>query len=83
MQRRLVEAPSTDSPTSSYPPAIFTPVRLGTSGGGLQNHLPFEVLALGQFLSEFAAFLGVPICVNYVVEAYNIWPLQASVTMDR
>jgi hypothetical protein len=64
-------------------PAIFMPVGLGIIGGGLQNHLPFEVLALGQFLSEFAAFLAVHICVNYAVEAYTTWPLQASVTMNR
>ena len=40
------------------------------------------VLALALFLVNFSAFLSVPICVNYAVECFKAWALEASVAMN-
>ena len=40
------------------------------------------VLALGQFLTQFASQLSVPVCVNYVVECFIESPVEVAIAMN-
>lgn len=40
------------------------------------------LLALAQFLTQFSAQLGVPICVNYAVESFLNYPIATAIAMN-
>ncbi|MCJ1311613.1 hypothetical protein MMC25_005286 [Agyrium rufum] len=66
---------------SLFLPALLMPIGLGIFGAGVQHHLHYMVLALGAFLVEVSALLCVPICINYVVECFVGYTMEAAVTM--
>ena len=44
-------------------------------------HLHYMVLALGVFLTNYAALLTVPVCINYAVESFNSYAMEAAIIM--
>ncbi|MCJ1359763.1 MAG: hypothetical protein MMC33_009765 [Icmadophila ericetorum] len=58
------------------------PVGLGLFGAGLQYHLHYMVLALGTFLTIFAAIYSIPITINYITECFPDYPLEVAVCMN-
>ncbi|KAJ5818912.1 hypothetical protein N7474_004503 [Penicillium riverlandense] len=52
-------------------PALLLPIGLGLFGAGLQYHLHYMVLALGQFLLNFSEIAIVPVIFTYVAECFT------------
>ena len=63
-------------------PALISPLGLGIFGAGLQYHLHFMVLSLGNFLVVFSATLSVPVCTNYVVECFVSSSNEVAISMN-
>ena len=47
----------------------------------LRYHLHYMALALGVFLTNAAALLIVPVCINYAVESFNSYAMKAAIIM--
>lgn len=63
-------------------PGIILPIGLGIYGAALEYHLHYMVLALGQFLVQLSSQLSIPICVNYVTEAFVSSPIEVAIAMN-
>jgi hypothetical protein len=64
------------------PGLIFIPIGLGLFGAGLEYHLSWVVLALGNVFVGFGALAMVPITVNYICECFVSHPAEASITAN-
>ena len=64
------------------PGFVTMPIGLGLFGAALEYHLHYMVLALGSFLISFSAVAGVPVAINYVVEAFECNPQEVGTAMN-
>ena len=64
------------------PSLIFNPIGLALFGAGLQYHLSWAVLALGQVFVTFGSLAITPITVNYINECFINTPAEASIAVN-
>lgn len=64
------------------PSLIFNPIGLGVFGAGLQYHLSWGVLALGQVFVTFGSLAITPITVNYINECFIHNTAEASIAVS-
>ena len=63
-------------------PLITMPVGLAISASALAYHYHYMVLALGTFLVGFSAVLAQPVILNYVVESYTQFAVEATIAVE-
>jgi hypothetical protein len=64
-------------------PTFFgLPVGLGLFGAALQYHLHWIVAAIGNFLLNVSSNVAVPVIVNYEVECFTKYPVEAATIMN-
>jgi hypothetical protein len=64
------------------PSLIFNPIGLGLFGAGLQYHLSWVVLALGQVFVTFGSLAITPNIVNYINECFIHNTAEASIAVN-
>ncbi|KAJ9612789.1 hypothetical protein H2204_014894 [Knufia peltigerae] len=57
-------------------------IGLGLFGAALQYHLHYMVAAVGNFLLNFSSNVAVPVLVNYEVECFTKYPVEAATIMN-
>ena len=57
------------------------PIGLVISASALAYHYHYIVLALGIFIVTFAGLLAQPVIVNYVVEYYTEYAVEATISV--
>ena len=58
------------------------PVGLAISAAALAYHYHYMVLALGTFIVGFSAVLAQPVVLNYVVESYTEFAVEATIAVE-
>ena len=64
------------------PSLIGLNIGLGLFGAALQYHLPWIAAAIGNFLLNFSSNVAVPVIVNYEVECFTRYPVEAATIMN-
>ncbi|KAK5268368.1 hypothetical protein LTR96_006075 [Exophiala xenobiotica] len=64
------------------PSLVGLSIGLGCFGAALQYHLHYMVAALGNFLLNFSSNVAVPVIVNYEVECFTKYPVEAATIMN-
>ena len=64
------------------PSFICLNIGLGCFGAALQYHLQYMVAAIGNFLLNFSSNVAVPVIVNYEVECFVKYPVEAATMMN-
>ena len=57
-------------------------IGLGLFGAALQYHLHWIVAAIGNFLLNLSSNVAVPVIVNYEVECFTRYPIEAATIMN-
>jgi hypothetical protein len=64
-------------------PSLFClNIGLGLFGAALQYHLHWSVAAIGNFLLNISSNVAVPVIVNYQVECFTKYPVEAATIMN-
>ncbi|KAK4946611.1 hypothetical protein LTR10_014463 [Elasticomyces elasticus] len=64
------------------PSFIGLNIGLGCFGAALKYHLHYMVAAVGNFLLNFSSNVAVPVIVNYEVECFTKYPVEAATIMN-
>ena len=64
------------------PSLIGLNIGLGLFGAALQYHLHWIVAAIGNFLLNVSSNVAVPVIVNYEVECFTKYPVEAATIMN-
>ncbi len=65
-----------------FPTFLALNIGLGLFGAALQYHLHYMVAAIGNFLLNFSSSIAVPVIVNYEVECFTKYPVEAATVMN-
>ncbi|OAL34770.1 hypothetical protein AYO20_05965 [Fonsecaea nubica] len=65
-----------------FPTFFCLNVGLGLFGAALRYHLHYMVAAVGNFLLNFSSNVAVPVIVNYEVECFTKYPVEAATIMN-